>query len=106
MRHKSLTSHLLPKKGQLNTSSVQGLKMLLNERPCGTFLFCLVTFKYQTFWYQKSDEAAENAQKLNDQAGNVVIVCIACTTMLLIEYDGPSLYEVTSLMDSDHKSHS
>ena len=38
--------------------------------------------------------------------GEVVIICTSCTTMLLIEYDGPYPYRITSSMGSDRESYS
>jgi hypothetical protein len=46
------------------------------------------------------EEAAGNAEDLDDQAGELVLICTSCTTMLLIEHDGPCPYSVTSLMGS------
>jgi len=50
-------------------------------------------------------EGAGIAEKLNDQAGEVVLVCASCTTMLLIRYDGHCPYNVISLMGSNHESY-
>lgn len=38
--------------------------------------------------------------------GEVVIICTSCTTMLLVEYDGPYPYRITSSMGSDRESYS
>jgi hypothetical protein len=48
----------------------------------------------------------QKAEKLEDQVGEVALVCISCTTMLLIEYDGPCPYKVTSTMGPNHESFS
>jgi Ankyrin repeats (3 copies) len=51
-------------------------------------------------------EGANITEKLGDQAGEVVLLCISCTTMILIEYDGPCPYSIKSLMGSNYDSYS
>lgn len=59
-------------------------------------------FKY----HDPNRESTENAEQLHDQAGEMVIVCTSCATMLLIEYNGPCPYTIASLMGSDQDSYS
>ena len=51
-------------------------------------------------------EGANVAEKLGEQAGEVVLICTSCTTMILIEYDGPCPYSIKSLMGSNYDSYS
>jgi hypothetical protein len=51
-------------------------------------------------------EGANIAEKLNNQAGEVVLVCTSCMTMILIEYNGRCPYSVKSLMGDKYESYS
>jgi hypothetical protein len=52
------------------------------------------------------EETSGNAEKPEDQAGEVVLICTSCTIMLLIEHEGPCPYSVISLMGSYYEAHS
>ena len=55
---------------------------------------------------RSDEEAARDAEKLDEKSGEVVLICTSCTTMLFIEHDGPCPYSVISLMGSCHESYS
>ena len=52
------------------------------------------------------EESGTTNEKVDEQTGEVVLVCTSCTTMLLIEYDGPCPYSFTSLLCSPYESYS